>query len=206
MVDTEWLEQLIKPLKVSETVSRNVRLLVYAYLDTKEIVFNIACLSKTERKRMVESYLANNSRQWKINFDSFNPCQSNRYDRLFAKLQYILNVVFYVDIFISTEHGIENLCIFIEDMPEKFEREKIDVYFKRVTLQGSLNLAARIRALRPNLTFRKMSLGVDSVSAQYEVPVLDNKAHLARQMNQVRFLTLKNLVFHLSPEHIQRRQ
>ena len=56
MVDTEWLGQLIKPLKVSETVSRNVRLLVYAYLDTKEIVFNVACLSKTERKRMVESY------------------------------------------------------------------------------------------------------------------------------------------------------
>ena len=161
MVDTEWLDSIIKPLKVSETVSRNVRLLVYAYLDTKEVVFNIACLSKTERKRMVESYLANKNREWKVNLDSFNPCQANRDNRLFAKLQYILNVVFYVEVFISTEHGIENLCIFIEDMPEKFEREKIDVNFERVSLQGSLNLAARIRALRPDLTFRKMSLSID---------------------------------------------
>ena len=64
MVDTEWLGSLIKPLKVAETVSRNVRLLVYAYLDTKEIVYSVACLSKTERKRMVESYLANKSRKW----------------------------------------------------------------------------------------------------------------------------------------------
>ena len=164
MVDTEWLGQLIKPLKVSETVSRNVRLLVYAYLDTKEIVFNVACLSKTERKRMVESYLANKHRLWKINLDSFNPCQASS-NRLFSRLQYILNVVFYVEIFVSTEHGIENLCIFIEDMPVKFEREKIDVNFERVSMQGSLNLAARIRALRPDLTFRKMSLGIEPVDA-----------------------------------------
>ena len=80
-------------------------------------------------------------------------------------MQYILNVVFYVEIYISTEHGIENLCIFIEDMPEKFEREKIDVNFDRVSMQGSLNLAARIRAIRPNLTFRKMSLGVEPRNA-----------------------------------------
>lgn len=31
----EWLASILKPLKVAETVSRNVRLLVYAYLDTK---------------------------------------------------------------------------------------------------------------------------------------------------------------------------
>lgn len=46
-------------------------------------------------------------------------------------------------------------------MPDKFEKEKIDVNFERVSMEVSLQVATRIRALRPYLTFRQMSIGVD---------------------------------------------
>ena len=87
---------------------------------------------------MIESYLANKNREWRINLDSFNPCEASREHRLFSRLQYILNVVFYVKIYVSTQHGMENLCIFIEDMPDKFEKEKLDINFERVSMQSSL--------------------------------------------------------------------
>jgi len=61
MVDTAWLKSVIdiKPLKAAETVSRNVRLVIYAYLDTPQIIFTIGRLCTSERKRMIQSYIAN---------------------------------------------------------------------------------------------------------------------------------------------------
>ena len=58
-------------------------------------------------------------------------------------------MVFYVNLHVSTVHGSENLCIFLTEMPDKFEREKIDVNFQRVNIEGMEMLAARVRSLRP---------------------------------------------------------
>ena len=82
----EWLRSLIKPLKVAETVSRNVRLLVYAYLDTKDIIYTIGRLNRKERQRMIESFLANSQREWHINLDSFNPMDAAKNRGLFSRL------------------------------------------------------------------------------------------------------------------------
>ena len=73
-------------------------------------------------------------------------------------------MVFQVNLRVSTAHGLENLVIFIEDMPDKFEKEKIDLHFERVEMSGMEMLAARMLAMRPNLTFRKMSIGIDPIA------------------------------------------
>ena len=75
MVDSEWLRSVtaIKPLRAGENVSRNVRLIVYAYLDTPQIVFTISRLNKSERKRMIDSHIANDYRSWRFDLDRFDP-------------------------------------------------------------------------------------------------------------------------------------
>lgn len=83
---------------------------------------------------MMESFIANSERDWRINLDSFDPTAASKTLRLFQRLQYILAVVFYVKLHVSTVHGSENLCIFLSEMPEKFEREKIDLTFERVDI------------------------------------------------------------------------
>ena len=62
---------------------------------------------------------------------------------------------------VSTAHGLENLIIFLEDMPEKFEREKITLHFERIDMSGMELLTARMCKVRPNLTFKKMSIGLE---------------------------------------------
>lgn len=43
-------------------------------------------------------------------------------------------------------------------MPAKFEKEKIDVTFERVDIQGMELLAAKVRSIRPSVTFRSMQI------------------------------------------------
>ena len=73
MVDANWIGSLLEPLNVAESISRNVRLDVYKYLPTKEIINSIARLSKSERARMQDSYIANHERTWSVNLDLFDP-------------------------------------------------------------------------------------------------------------------------------------
>lgn len=51
MVDSDWLKTVtaVKPLNAGEKMSRNVRLVIYAYLDTRDVLFEIARLCKKER-------------------------------------------------------------------------------------------------------------------------------------------------------------
>ncbi len=93
MVDTQWIGSLLEPLNVAESISRNVRLDVYKYLSTWEVINCIARLSKSERARMKDSFIANKDRTWKVNLDSFDPSmirdeRGNREHqvRLFEKL------------------------------------------------------------------------------------------------------------------------
>ena len=110
MVDTNWIGSLLEPLNVAEKVSRNVRLDVYKYLSTWEIINCISRLCKKERARMQDSYIANRDRTWKINLDSFDPSmikkEEERNKRLFERLYYILTVVFNVRLEVSTRHGL----------------------------------------------------------------------------------------------------
>lgn len=115
-----------------ETISRNVRLIVYSYLDTKSVIFQIARLSKTERRRMQESFIANRERDWSVNLDNFNPLDARNDCRLFDRLQYILSVVFTANLYVSTAHGLECFCIFVKEMPNKFEKESLVLEFERL--------------------------------------------------------------------------
>lgn len=51
MVDSAWLDSLtaVKPLTAGEKMSRNVRLVIYSYLDTRDILFEVARICKKER-------------------------------------------------------------------------------------------------------------------------------------------------------------
>jgi hypothetical protein len=79
---------------------------------------------------MIESFIANSQRKWEINLDSFNPLDARKNKGLISRLNYILQVVFYVKLHVSTINGSENFCIFLAEMPDKFEKEKIDVNFE----------------------------------------------------------------------------
>jgi len=81
---------------------------------------------------MIASFLANGEREWTVNLDQFNPADATGGRLLFGRLQYILQVVFRANLYVSTSHGIENLCIFIREMPDKFERESLNLRVERV--------------------------------------------------------------------------
>ena len=167
MVDANWIGSLLEPLNVAESISRNVRLDVYKYLPTKEIINSIARLSKSERARMQDSYIANRERTWHVNLDLFDPSMLKKWkgtdregERLFDRLQYVLSVVFQVRLEVSTRHGLQSLFLFIEDMPEKFDKERVDLHFNKVDFGEVEVLASKLRALRPSLTLRSMSISV----------------------------------------------
>ena len=68
----------------------------------------------------------------------------------------------------------------MEDMPDKFEREKIDLHFERNDLYSMELIAARILNTRPNLTFRKMAISLDPIEQKEQL--MDLKANLTKQI------------------------
>ena len=166
MVDSEWLENVaaVKPLKAAEKMSRNVRLVIYAYLDTRDILFEVARLCRKERQRMIESHIANKGRSWTFYLDRYYPASAE--DRLFDRLQYMLSVVFEVNLNVSTSHGVESLMMFIKEMPDKFEKNAINLVMSRLGLTQAEVLARTVKQARPGLNFRTLTVNEEPLSSE----------------------------------------
>ena len=111
---------------------------------------------------MIASYIANQGRSWTFYLDRLNPATTET--RLFDRLQYILSVVFEVNLHVSTANGIESLLMFIREMPDKFEKDAINLVMNRLGLTQAETLARTVKRVRPKLNFRTLSVGEEPVS------------------------------------------
>ena len=85
--------------------------------------------------------------------------------------------------------------MFLQEMPEKFTKEKIDLCFKKIEMQHMDILAARMTNNCPNTTFRRLSIVQDPCQP---VQVLGSITSLAKQIIAAKHVSLTNLVFNIA--------